>query len=101
MTADVPGFDGNFDALTLPRSNPSNVLFRNDSDDHARFVLELHPEVDDEGEPLGPERLCTALVDVGGVQLLTITIGRPSIAVDEGYAFTVPGSDASLEVVVP
>ena len=100
LTADVPGFDGDFAALTLPRANPSNVLFRNESDHHARLVIEMHPEVVD-GEPSGPERLCTALVEEGGVQLLTLEFDRPSVALDDGYEFTVPGTDAALEVVVP
>lgn len=101
LNADVPGFDGDFEALTLPRSNPSNVLFRNESDEARRFVLELHPELDADGVPLGAERLCTALVEPDGVQLLTIVIGRPSFALDEPYAVSVPGTDATLEVVVP
>jgi hypothetical protein len=101
LEANVPGFDGDFDALTLPRANPSNILFRNESSHHARLVIELHPATDESGEPLGPERLCTALVEEDGVQLLTVLIGRPSFAVDEPFAFTVPGSDAELEVVVP
>ncbi len=101
LTADVPGFDGDYAALTLPRSNPNNVLFRNDSDDDARLVIEMHPEFDDDGEASGPERLCTALVEPGGVQLLTIIFDRPSFALEDGYAFTVPGTDAELEVVVP
>ncbi len=100
LTADVPGFDGDFDALTLQRSNPSNVMFRNESGEHARLVIEMHPDVVD-GQPVGPERLCTALVDDGGVQLLTIEFNRPSIALEDGYEFTVAGSDATLEVVVP
>jgi hypothetical protein len=101
LEADVPGFDGDFGGLTLPRSNPSNVMFRNDSDHHARLVIELHPEIDETGQPLGPERACTALVEEGGVQLLTVVFDRPSFAVPEPYAFTVAGSDVELEVVVP
>lgn len=101
LTADVPGFDGEFTELTLPRSNPNNVLFRNEDDKKARLVIEMHPEFDNDGEASGPERLCTALVEPGGVQLLTIIFDRPSFALDDGYAFTVPGSDAELEVVVP
>lgn len=100
LTADVPGFDGDFDALTLPRSNPSNVMFRNESDHHARLVIEMHPAVVD-GELAGPERICTALVDEGGAQLLTLVFDRPTIALEDGYEFTVAGSDASIEVVVP
>ncbi|MFW2333839.1 hypothetical protein [Ilumatobacter sp.] len=100
LTADVPGYDGEFDALTLPRSNPSNVIFVNESGEAARLVIEMHPDEVD-GEPVGPERLCTALVEEGGSHFLTIEFDRPSIAVDEGYEFTVAGSDTSLEVVVP
>ncbi|NND74359.1 MAG: hypothetical protein HKN44_05080, partial [Ilumatobacter sp.] len=99
LRAEAVGYEGRFDTLTLPRSNPHNVLFRNESDHHARLVIELHP--DEDAEPAAPERICTALVDEGGVQLLTIEFDRPSIAVQSGYQFTVPGSDASLEVVVP
>ena len=101
LRADVPGFDGDFDALTLVRSNPSNVMFRNESGEHARLIIDLHPATDDNGVALGPERLCTALVEEGGTQLLTVLIDRPSFAVEEGFAFTVAGSDAELEVVVP
>ena len=100
LTADVPGYDGEFDALTLPRSNPSNVIFVNESGEAARLVIEMHPDEVD-GEPVGPERLCTALVEEGGSHFLTIVFDRPTIAVDEGYEFTVAGSDTSLEVVVP
>ena len=100
LSADVPGSDGNFDALTLPRSNPNNVMFVNESSEHARLVIEMHPDEVD-GEPVGPERICTALVEEGGAQFLTIVFDRPSIAVENGYEFVVAGSDVTLEVVVP
>ena len=100
LVADVPAFDG-FDRLTLPRANPNHILFRNDSEEEARLIIELQPAVDDTGAPAGPERLCTALVEAGGTQFLTVIFQRPSRAVDEPFAFTVAGSDASLEVVVP
>jgi hypothetical protein len=101
LTAELPGFDGEYEEITLPRSNPSNVLFHNDTDEEARLVIELHPDVDSDGVPTGPERLCTALVEPGGTQLLTVLLPRPSLALDEGYAFTVAGSDAEVGVVVP
>ena len=101
LTADVPGFDGNFAELTILRSNPTNVMFHNESNAPARLVIDLHPAVDDNGLALGPERLCTALVEEGGTQLLTVLIDRPSISVEEGFSFYVPGSDAELAVVVP
>lgn len=89
------------DSLTVPRSTPTNVLFRNTAEDAARLVIEMHPSTDIDDNPLGPERLCTALVDEGSVQLLTVEFTQPSWAVEGGFAFTVAGSDASMEVVVP
>ena len=85
----------------MPRSSPSNILFRNESDEPARLVADLHPSVDVDGNPVGPERVCTALVEEGAVQLLTVEFTQPSWAVEGGLAFTVAGSDAALEVVVP
>jgi hypothetical protein len=101
LFADATGYQGNYASLTLPRANPNNVLFHNESDHEARLVIELQPLVDDNGVAAGPERLCTALVEPGGSQFLTVIINRPSFAVAEPFAFTVAGSDASLEVVVP
>ena len=100
LSAEVPGGIGNFDALTLPRSNPNNVMFVNESTEHTRLVIEMHPEEID-GEPTGAERICTSLVEEGGAQFLTLVFDQPSIAVDDGYEFTVPGSEVTLEVIVP
>ncbi len=101
LTADVTGYNGEVDSVTLPRSNPNNIMFRNESGGEARLVIEMHPALDDQDEPVGPERVCTALVEEGGAQLLTLVFPRPSFAVEDGYAFTVAGADATLEVVVP
>jgi hypothetical protein len=101
LEAKATGLGGAFDVLTIPRANPTNVMFRNSSEEHARLVVDLHPAVDTDGQPLGPERTCTALVEPGGAQLLTVVFTQPSFAVEEGFAFTVPGTDAQLEVTVP
>ena len=101
LSAIVAGVDDSYPTLTLPRSTPSNVIFRNEAADHVRLAIEMHPEIDADGVPAGPERLCTALVDEGGAQMLTLVFARPSIAVEGGYEFTVPGTDATFEVVVP
>jgi len=88
-------------ALQLPRSNANNLLFRNDSDEERRLVIDLAPDY--EGSP---PRICTTLVDPGGVQLITVNFAVPSFAPEitdiGGYRFYVPGvSSAELEVVVP
>jgi hypothetical protein len=104
LTWTAPGFVPGIDdaaPLTLPRSNPNNVLFRNESSSAARLVIGMNPRLDDDGQPTGPERICTALTEEGGVQFLTLIFDLPSFATDGGYEFSVPGSDATLEVVVP
>jgi hypothetical protein len=101
LKADLPGYDGGSAGLTLLRSNPNHLLFHNDSDEEARLVIEMHPRLDDDDRPLGPERVCTTLVEPGGTQFVTVKFAQPSAAVEDGYLFTVPGTDATLPVVVP
>ncbi len=101
LTFDLPGYDGTSPSLTVARSSPTNILFRNASEQDARLVIETHPRLDDNGAPTGPERLCTPLGAPDSVQFLTLYFAMPSSAVEGGYFFTVPGSDATLEVVVP
>lgn len=92
-------------ALTVPRSAPTNVIFRNESDHERRLSLDLGTEFvegeDGEEEEI-PDQTCTTLVEEGGEQLLTLSIPVPSSAVEGGYHFFVPGVDSAfLEVVVP
>ncbi len=131
LTYDVPGplNEGQGDVIDLPRSNPNNVVFRNESSDERRLTIDLgpltddeleadshdddshddeHGVVDDEGhavEESDHQLLCTTLVEAGGAQLLTIYFDEPSIdpfiADAGGYRFFVPGTDAELEVYVP
>jgi len=93
------------DALTLPRSNPNNVLFVNRSDDYRRLSLDLGTRTvaDEEGvDEVVPFLVCTTLIDTDSEQNKTITIGAPSIVAPDGYSFFVPGVEsARLELVVP
>lgn len=98
LTFTEPGIDAGTSTLTLPRSNANNVLFRNESDEHRRL------SIDTAGASAVPDKrvMCTALVEEGGVQLLTVMFAKPSFAAEIGYQFTVPGVDeAVLDVVVP
>jgi hypothetical protein len=114
LVATVPGSDGRFIApITFPRSNPSNVIFINESSEARRLTLDLGPveegreeeqeeEQEEEESHVGRDQTCTTLVEDGGEQLLTITVGVPSIAVPDGYRFFVPGvASADLGLVVP
>ncbi len=100
LTYEVNGPAGS-PVLTLPRSNPNNVLFVNESDEDRRLSLDLDVLVNDEGEEV-PYQVCTTLVVPGGEQNKTVTIGAPSIVAPDGYFFFVPGVEsARLELVVP
>ncbi|TVR27155.1 MAG: hypothetical protein EA389_03995 [Ilumatobacter sp.] len=97
LSAEVPGFNESTSRLTLPRSNPNNVVFRNDSDTDRRLVIDVGPSGDMESRTL-----CTALVEPGGVQFLTVIFDMPTFAVPDGHRFTVPGVESAVvEVTVP
>jgi hypothetical protein len=99
---DVVGPVGTPDAITLPRSNPNNVIFINDSDEHRRLSVDLTVPPAAAAEDEGPLLKCTALVEPGGRQNITLTIGAPSFAAPDGYFFFVPGVEsARLELIVP
>ena len=96
-----PLADGN-DTITLPRSNPNNVIFINESDEHRRLSVDLTVPPADAVEDEGPMLKCTTLVEPGGRQNITLTIGAPSYAAPDGYFFFVPGVEsARLELIVP
>jgi hypothetical protein len=117
LTYDVPGPVADPSQIEFPRSNSNNIIFRNDSGESRRLTADLGPLTADEiqveseadthsgvseGEELSNQRLvCTTLIEEGGSQLLTLKIDIPSGAVEGGYVFYVPGTDAELKVVVP
>lgn len=118
---DVPGATGDdsVSTMSVPRSNPTNVIFRNRSDEDRRLSLDLGTqtveiETGDEVEEVeARHQICTTLIEPGGAQLLTFEVAEPSFAHDDepnphapggegGFWFFVPGVEgAALEVVVP
>jgi hypothetical protein len=120
LSFDVPGpIEFGATAMSIPRSNPTNVIFRNESDERRRLSLDLGVqtvEVEEGGETTeveAPRQLCTTLIEPGGAQLVTVVASEPSFAAAgvenpngppgaDGYWFFVPGVDtAKLELVVP
>ncbi|MFN8021399.1 MAG: hypothetical protein U0Q03_07725 [Acidimicrobiales bacterium] len=90
--------------LTLQRSNPSNIMFRNLSDRTVRLTARLGAfTVDQNGTPVTTKPVvCTTLVEPDGRQFLTLKYDKSSAATSEPYTFEVPGVEAaSVEVVVP
>jgi hypothetical protein len=95
----VQGIEGNQETLTIPRSNPSNLLFRNKTEGEFRLVAHLGERAVTEGVVEKIE-VCTQLISAGAEQLLTLTIPKP--AADKPYTLEIAGVEGqSIEVVVP
>ena len=120
LAFDVPGpIEEGAAGITIQRSNPTNVIFRNDSDEHRRLSLDLGVvpvEIEEGGETVeieAPNQICTTLIEPGGAQLLTVLAPEPSFAYADvesrngppggtGFWFFVPGVEtAKLQVIVP
>ncbi|HET9666974.1 MAG TPA: hypothetical protein VFP09_09470 [Desertimonas sp.] len=94
------GLPGETTTLTFQRTNPTNVLFINESDEERRLVLE-YAVASDGDPPSVAAQQCTALVDEDGSQFLTFSIDLPS-EVYGPFRFVVPGvEDQAIEVIVP
>ena len=94
----MPGYDGGSATLNLPTSTANNMLFHNESAELRRL------SIDTAGAAAAEDRhvVCTALVEEGGMQMLTVRFDKPGFAAENAYQFTVPGVDgAVLPVVVP
>lgn len=104
LRAEVIGMPGEQQVVTLPRSNPSNIIFRNLDTETVRLTVNLgsFPTTVD-GQTVNEQPVtCTQLVEQGGQQLLSLTFFKSSIASATPYSFTVPGlTDSSIEIVVP
>lgn len=104
LRAEVIGMPGAQEVVTLPRSNPSNIIFRNLDPEPVRLTANLGSFATTvDGQTVNEQPVtCTQLVEQGGQQLLSLTFFKSSIASQEPYSFTVPGlTDSSIEIVVP
>lgn len=98
------GQAGPTQSITLPRGNPSNIVFKNLDPEEVRLTVNLGTfEEVVNGTPIKQKPItCTALVEQGGRQFLTLRMPKSSIASSTPYTFTVPGVDgSSVEIVVP
>jgi predicted phage tail protein len=109
LVARSEGVDEPLSTLVVVRNNPTNVLFRNESAEDRRLVLDLgtRPEVDEATGETVPDtevanQICTTLVEDGGSQFMTFSIAEPSELAENPYRFVVPGVDGTeVGVVVP
>ncbi|MEK7426643.1 MAG: hypothetical protein AAB131_22710 [Actinomycetota bacterium] len=106
LSAQVIGIPGRVTTITLPRSTPSNIVFRNLDAEPVRLTANLgtfETDVEVNGEFIKQSPLtCTTLVEQDGRQFLTITFAKASSGSLAPYSLVVPGVDgAVVEVVVP
>ena len=92
-------------SITLQRSNPSVILFKNLDEGSRRMVVTYGKTVEDLGGGVTNEKVleaCTSLVDKGGEQMVSVNFPKPSFAATEPYSITVPGLEGqAIEVQVP
>ncbi len=100
LTAHVQGIEGEQRAITVPRSNPSNIIFRNHDAGDVRLVAHLGTRAVTEGV-VEEVVSCTQMTPRGAEQLLTISIPKPSLA-NGPYTLSiagVAGQDIELPVI--
>lgn len=100
LIAREQGVAGERNSITIPRSNPSSILFRNETDGEFRLLAATGKTMVSEGVYEAEEH-CTQLIPVGAEQILTLTISKPSLDSGE-YYFEIPGVEGQrVELVVP
>jgi len=100
LVASVQGIAGAQETVTIPRANPTNIVFRNKTDGEYRLVASLGSKMVTDGVKEDVVQ-CTQLIPQGSEQLLTLNIPKPAEA-GKPFTLTVPGLvGQSIEVIVP
>ena len=100
VRAQMIGLKKDLDTITIPRSNATNILFRNLDDEDHRLVVNLGTELVAETGVKEKVGTCTQLTGKNQEQVLTLNIPKPS-SDEQVYSFTVPGAEGEIKVVVP
>jgi protein-S-isoprenylcysteine O-methyltransferase Ste14 len=90
--------------VTLARSNRSNIMFRNLSDEAVRLTVNMGSfQIDVNGTPVTDKPVtCTTLVEPDGRQFMSLIFPKSSAGSAEPYTFVVPDVEgATVEIVVP
>lgn len=104
LKASQVGIPGDLTSVVITRSNPSGIIFYNETSEPRRLNLELDSvALEGTDPPVFEQRvLCTSMVKEGGSQYVNVTIGVPSFAAETPYRMVVPGVEGTeIEIVVP
>ena len=100
LIAHVEGIPGEQQAITISRSSPSSIIFRNLDEGKFRLVAHLGPKNVAEGV-IEEVLVCTQLINRGAEQLLTLAVPKSSIT-NGPYSLSVAGVDGQdIELIVP
>jgi hypothetical protein len=100
LTAHAQGIEGFQDSITVRRSNPVNIIFRNK--DVGEFRLSAYLGKVKVADGVMEDLItCTQMISEGAEQWLTFSIAKPSVT-DNPYTLSIPGLEGqSIVVVVP
>lgn len=105
LIAHVQGIQGGQRTITISKSNPSNIIFRNLDAGNFRLVAHLGTKKVTEGV-VEEVVACTQMIERGAEQLLTFVIPKSSVA-NGPYSLSVAGDGGSefesqvIELIVP
>jgi hypothetical protein len=94
------GLKRDVQSITVPRSNATNILFRNLDTEEYRLVATLGKVKVGTTDVMEEVGTCTQLTGKNEEQVLTVNIPKPSNP-EEPYTLTVPGATGEIKVVVP
>lgn len=100
VTAQMIGLPKDVDTITIPRSNDTNILFRNLDKEEHRLVANLGEVKVGTTDVMEKVGTCTQLTGENQEQVLTVKIPKPS-SPESPYTLTVPGAEGEIKVVVP
>lgn len=98
--AEAIGLKDRLDTITIPRSNPVSVMFRNLDSEDLRLVAYLGDNAIGDTGVVEPIKDCTQLTGKNQENLLLLDIRKPSDPA-KPYTLTVPGVTGTVTVVVP
>lgn len=105
LIAHAQGIEGEQRAITVPRSNPSGIIFRNHDTGEFRLVAHLGTKSVAEGV-VEEVVTCTQMTHQGAEQFLILSIPKSSIS-NGPYSLTIAGVDGQsielpvIELIVP
>lgn len=100
LYAQVVGLPTKVDSVTIPRSNVTNILFRNKDTEERRLMVNLGTQKITGSDVVEKVGTCTQLTGVDQENVITIQANKPSTPEQE-FSFTVPGITGEIKLLVP